>query len=144
MFLIVLSDHGYANTFNPVSTDRYLSKTLPKQGELINNYYAVAGSPLANDIALISGQGPTPQTASNCPTFSLVSPGNTHAGQVLGDGCVYPASAHTLPDELTAKHLTWRAYVQGSATDPRASTRPAGSPSSGAPTPTCLVPAIRT
>jgi hypothetical protein len=113
VFLIVLSDQGYANTFSPVSTDRYLSKTLPKQGELINNYYAVAGSPLANDIALISGQGPTQQTASNCPTFSLVSPGSTQAGQVLGDGCVYPASAHTLPDQLTAKHLTWRAYIQG-------------------------------
>ena len=113
VFLIVLSDQGYANTFSPVSTDRYLSKTLPKQGELINNYYAVAGSSLANDIALISGQGPTHQTASNCPKFSLVSPGSPHAGQVLGDGCVYPASARTLPDQLTANHLTWRAYVQG-------------------------------
>ena len=67
VFLIVLSDQGYANTFSPVSTDRYLSKTLPKQGELINNYYAVAGSPLANDIALISGQGPTPADGEQLP-----------------------------------------------------------------------------
>jgi hypothetical protein len=118
VFLIVLSDQGYANTFSPVSTDRYLSKTLAKQGELINNYYGVAASPLANDIALISGQGPTVQTASNCPTFSLVSPGNVHAGQVMGDGCVYPASAHTLPDQLTAKQLTWRAYIEGMADAP--------------------------
>ena len=113
MFLIVLSDQGYANTFSPASTDRYLSKTLPKQGELINNYYAVAGSPLANDIAMISGQGPNAQTTSNCPTFGLVSPGSLDAGQVLGDGCVYPASAHTLADELTAKQLTWKAYIEG-------------------------------
>jgi hypothetical protein len=118
VFLIVLSDQGYANTFSPVSADRYLSKTLPKQGELINNYYGVAASPLANDIALISGQGPTVQTASNCPTFSLVSPGTVQAGQVLGDGCVYPASAHTLADELTAKQLTWRAYIEGMADAP--------------------------
>ena len=67
VFLIVLSDQGYANTFSPVSTDRYLSKTLPKQGELINNYYAVAGSPLANDIALISGQGPTSTDGEQLP-----------------------------------------------------------------------------
>ena len=32
---------------------------------------------------------------------------------MLGDGCVYPASVETLPGELAAKHLKWRAYVQG-------------------------------
>ena len=98
VFLIVLSDQGYANTFSPVSTDRYLSKTLPKQGELINNYYAVAGSPLANDIALISGQGPTPQTASNCPTFSLVSPGS------IGMPARFSATAASIPPA----HTRWR------------------------------------
>ena len=146
VFLIVLSDQGYANTFSPVSTDRYLSKTLPKQGELINNYYAVAGSPLANDIALISGQGPTVQTASNCPTFSLVSPGSIQAKQVLGDGCVYPASAHTLADQLTAKQLTWRAYLEGMADGPAGPAQDVQVPrSSRAPTPTNFpVPAIRT
>jgi len=145
VFLIVLSDQGYANTFSPVSTDRYLSRTLPKQGELINNYYAVAGSPLANDIALISGQGPTRQTASNCPTFSLVSPGSTHAGQVLGDGCVYPASAHTLPDQLTAKHLTWRAYVQGIGDGPAGRRKTCRFPElESADLTSCLARAIRT
>ena len=128
VFLVVLSDQGYANTFSPVSTDRYLSKTLPKQGELINNYYAVAGSPLANDIALISGQGPTVQTASDCPTFSLVSPGSIQAKQVLGDGCVYPASAHTLADQLTAKQLTWRAYLEGMADGPAGQQKTCRSP----------------
>jgi phosphoesterase family protein len=118
VFLIVLSGQGYANTFSPASADRYLSRTLPRKGELINNYYAVAGSSLANGVALISGQGPTQQTAGNCPTFTLISPATTHAGQIMGDGCVYPAGAHTVADQLAAKHHTWRAYVQGIGNGP--------------------------
>jgi len=34
-------------------------------------------------------------------------------GQLTGEGCVYPTSTETLPGQLTAKHLSWRAYVQG-------------------------------
>ena len=32
---------------------------------------------------------------------------------MLGQGCVYPASTETLAGQLPAKHLTWRAYVEG-------------------------------
>ena len=32
---------------------------------------------------------------------------------MLGNGCVYPQSTQTLAGELAAKHLTWRAYIQG-------------------------------
>ena len=74
VFLIVLSDQGLNGTFGAGSKDAYLSKTLPRQGELIQNYYAVAGSALANEIALISGQGPTLQTAANCPTYTAITP----------------------------------------------------------------------
>ena len=35
---------------------------------------------------------------------------------MLGDGCVYPASANTLPDELTAKQPPGRRTSRGSAT----------------------------
>ena len=57
---------------------------------------------------------------------------------MLGDGCVYPASAHTLADQLTAKHLTWRAYVQGIGDGPAGQHKTCRSPSSRAPTPTSL------
>ncbi|HWX75493.1 MAG TPA: alkaline phosphatase family protein, partial [Solirubrobacteraceae bacterium] len=59
-------------------------------------------------------QGPTPQTAANCPLYSDIAPGGVGAdGQVSGQGCVYPAATGTLPAQLAAKHRRWRAYVQG-------------------------------
>jgi hypothetical protein len=123
VFLIVLSGQGYNQTFGPLSTDKYLSKTLVDQGELLFNYYAVAGSSLANDIALLSGQGPTPQTLSDCPAYDPIAPGvKGSQGQVLGAGCIYPASTDTLAGQLTAAHRSWRAYIQGM---PRACSHPA-------------------
>jgi hypothetical protein len=120
MFVIMLSDLGFKQSFG--SQDPYFSRTLPKQGRLINEYYAVAGSELANGIAVISGQGPTKQTAANCPTFTPIKPGTIKHGQVTGDGCVYPAKTPTLADELAKKGLSWKAYVQSS--DVSASGRP--------------------
>jgi phosphatidylinositol-3-phosphatase len=114
VFLIMLSQEGYNETFNPAGGDSYLSSTLPAEGELIQNYYGVAGSPLANEIALLSGQGPTQQTAADCPSYNaLTATGKGYNGQVLGDGCVYPAGTQTLMDQLTAAHKTWRAYIEG-------------------------------
>jgi hypothetical protein len=114
VFVIMLGAEGYSQTFG--SQDPYLGKTLPKQGKLIQSYYAVAGGELANQIALISGQGPTQQTAAGCSTFANITPGGKGKhNQVLGDGCVYPHSTETLAGQLTADHQTWRAYVQGMA-----------------------------
>jgi len=125
VFLIVLSDQGYDAMFGGGSTASYLSQALPKQGELLPDYYAVTGGELANEIALISGQGPTPQTAANCPTFAPLAPGTAGSeGQVLGEGCVYPQSTQTLADQLTAAGKSWRAYIGG------AESAPAGQPQS--------------
>ena len=62
--MIVLSGQGFNAAFTPRSQATYLAKTLTGQGELIDSYYAVTGGELANEIALVSGQGPTPQTAA--------------------------------------------------------------------------------
>jgi hypothetical protein len=115
VFLIVLADQGFKQTFGFASQDAYLSKTLPATGELIDNYYAVAGSELANEIALLSGQGPTPETQADCPVFAPIKPGRIakSSQQALGTGCVYPSSAKTLPEELIAKGYTWKAYIAG-------------------------------
>ena len=114
VFLIVLSDQGFKAAFGAAAQAPYLSKTLTAQGELLDNYYAVASGELANEIALISGQGPTPQTAANCPEYADITPGTTGAqGQVLGSGCVYPGQTLTLGGQLTADGKTWRAYVEG-------------------------------
>jgi hypothetical protein len=112
-FLIVLSDRGYKQSFG--SKDPYFSKTLPKQGNLIQYYYAVAGSELANGIGLISGQGPTAQTTGNCPAFSaFAATGKGKFGQDLGTGCVYPATTPTLASQLSgSKQGGWKAYIEG-------------------------------
>jgi len=112
--VIVLSDEPYASVFGPASTAHYLSQTLERRGELLVHYDAVAHEELANEVALLSGQGPTAETAANCPTYSEIAQASVGTDeQVLGSGCVYPSSTQTLPGQLTAKHLTWRAYVQG-------------------------------
>jgi hypothetical protein len=114
VFLIVLSDQGFNQAFGPASPATYLAKTLTGQGELLDDYYAVAGGELANEIALISGQGPTPQIAEDCPLYTAITPGTVGAsGQVLGSGCVYPAQTSTLAQQLTAGGLAWKAYVEG-------------------------------
>jgi len=113
VFLIVLEGHGYEEAFGKESSAPYLSETLAGEGKLLPNYYAVAQGGLANEIALLSGQGPTPQTALNCPESTPVAPGTVSVeGQVEGEGCVYPAETKTLPEQLTEAKLTWKAYVE--------------------------------
>jgi len=114
VFLIMLSGQGYQQSFGLSTGHPYLAKTLRKQGELLSDYYGVASSSLASGIALISGQGPTQQTAADCPQFLPVSSTSTgKESQVLGTGCVYTAHTQTLPDELDAAGFSWRAYIQG-------------------------------
>lgn len=113
VFVIVLDDVPYAESFGPEGRSHYLSHTLEAKGELLERYYAVAHQQLADGIALISGQGPTEQTAADCPTYAEISPADSAADeQVTGSGCVYPADVKTIASQMTAKHLTWKAYVQ--------------------------------
>jgi phosphatidylinositol-3-phosphatase len=113
VFLIVLGENGFEETFGESSPAPYLAKTLREKGELISNYYAVTKGDLANQIALISGQGPTAETALNCPNYTDVVPGTlSPQGQVEGSGCVYPATTPTLPGQLVEKKLKWKAYVE--------------------------------
>jgi phosphatidylinositol-3-phosphatase len=113
-WLIVLGENSYESTFGASAGAPYLSRVLPKKGELIPNYYGVTGGVLANEIALLSGQGPTPETAVNCPDYAAIAPATVSlfAEQVEGNGCVYPSEVESLPTQLTAKEVSWRAYVE--------------------------------
>jgi hypothetical protein len=114
VFVIMLADEPYAAVFGPAAAAPYLTDTLEHQGELVPRYDAVAHQELANELALISGQGPTAETAANCPEYSEIAPTGTGADeQVLGSGCVYPAATQTLAGQLVAKGLTWHAYIEG-------------------------------
>jgi len=136
VFVIMLSDQPFAAVFGPTSTAHYVSRTLEARGELLVRYDAVAHEQLANGIALLSGQGATTETAANCPTYGDLAPSRVGADQqVLGSGCVYPPATRTLPGQLTAKHLSWRGYVQGMDEAP-AQSPACGHPSLGATDPT--------
>lgn len=117
VFLIVLASHGFEEAFGKASPAPYLAKELAEKGELLSNYYAVAQGGLANEVALLSGQGPTLETNANCPNYTDIVPGmvGIAAEQVEGSGCVYPAETETLPGQLAAAKLTWKGYVENIA-----------------------------
>lgn len=140
VFLIVLGDHGFEEGFGAGSPAPYLAQTLRSKGELLSNYYAVAGGDLANELAIVSGQGPTVATSENCPSYADVSPGTTGVEeQVLGEGCVYPAATQTLPGQLAKAKKSWKAYVEdignGQSGQPTSCRHPALGAADDAPAP---------
>jgi len=113
VFVIMLGENGFEEAFGDAAPAPYLADELASEGELLPNYYAVSGGSLANQIALLSGQGPTPETVANCPTYAELSPGTVSVeGQAEGSGCVYPPETPTLPGQLAGAGKTWRAYVE--------------------------------
>jgi phospholipase C len=121
VFLIVLENQSYEETFGRDSQAPYLAHTLTAQGVLLMNYFGIGHASLDNYIALISGQAPNEETQGDCHTFSefkLRAPGLDGHGQVLGLGCVYPLIVRTLPDELEAANFTWKAYMEDMGKDP--------------------------
>ncbi len=144
VWIVMLSDEPYATALGPSSPAHYLTGTLEKQGKLLLRYYAVAHEELANEIALLSGQGPTEATAANCPTYTEIVPsGSGSDAQALGEGCVYPASTPTLMGQLAAKRLSWKGYIEG--LDEGTGGSPAcAHPALGAADPTAVPPSGQT
>jgi hypothetical protein len=62
------------------------------------------------------------------PTPTSCSPGTTPDGQAIGNGCVYPTSIRTLPDQLNAAGKTWRGYMEDMGNDPNREAATCGHP----------------
>lgn len=106
-------DEAYVTNKNP-----YLPKTLRAKSVLLRQYFGIAHLSLPNYIAQLSGQAPNAATQSDCQVFMDQQPGAPGPmGQSIGQGCVYPASVSTLPDQLTAKGLSWRGYMEDMGND---------------------------
>ena len=121
VFVIVLENEPYEVTFGANSLAPYLAHTLPKQGALLPNYYAIGHYSLDNYIALISGQAPNPAIQRDCPVYSEFvrsRPELDANGQASGSGCVYAADVKTLPDQLEKAGLTWKGYMEDMGADP--------------------------
>jgi hypothetical protein len=121
VFVLLLENQSYAGTFGQQSAAPYLARTLAAQGALLTQYYAIGHASLGNYVALVSGQAPNEATQLDCPgfvDFSASTPGLDAHGQLPGAGCVYPQSVPTLPDQLEAAGLSWKAYLEDMGKDP--------------------------
>lgn len=128
VFLINLENENFANSWGPGSPAVYLNKTLRPKGQLLENYYGIGHASLDNYIAQISGQAPNPNTQGDCANYvPFVQTGVSAYGQLLGEGCVYPAAVKTIGDQLAAAGKTWKAYqedIANSATEPKTCRHP--------------------
>ncbi len=119
VFLIVLENQDYQDTFGNGALDPYLVNTLRPMGAHLTQYYATGHQSLDNYIAMISGQPSSKQTQADCERFNdFKSTGVTDDGLAIGDGCVYPASVKTLADQLDAAGLSWKGYMEDMGNNP--------------------------
>src|SRR5215475_3043119 len=146
VLVIDLENEKFATTFGPNSPATYLNSTLLPQGQLVVNYYATSHASTGNYLSQVSGQASTPMINSDCidltklPSFvggfKDVTPGTDsldeerYPGQVVGDGCVFPAptlgthGARTIGDQLDempgagSDRFTWRMYAEDMGNDP--------------------------
>lgn len=129
VFLIVLENRNYADTFDKSALDLYLQKTLPKSGALLTHYYGTGHSSLDNYIAMISGQASTLATELDCEQFTDFALKEIDPdGQAVGSGCVYPSQIKTLADQLESAGLTWKGYMEDMGNDPAREDRACGHP----------------
>ena len=119
VFVIVLENQDADTTFGPASSAPYLAQTLTAQGAFVPGYYGIGHHSLDNYIAMVSGQAPNVETQADCQLFTDFLPGTpTSDGQVIGQGCVYPASVKTIADQLESRGLSWKGYMEDMGADP--------------------------
>src|SRR5277367_3522709 len=71
VFVIVLENKSFSDTFGTSTQDPYLQNTLVPMGGLLTQYYGTGHVSLDNYISMISGQSPTPDTDNDClPGFT--------------------------------------------------------------------------
>ncbi len=121
VWVIELENEGLSQSFGDTAADPYLAVVLRSEGALLKNYFAVGHDSLDNYVAQISGQAPDHATQNDCGVWTRFRPANVIEkpfGQLVGNGCVYPASIPTLGNQLSAAHWTWKAYLQDMGNQP--------------------------
>jgi phospholipase C len=156
VWLIILENKSYDDTFTGLNQNSYLWKTLPKQGVLLKQYYGTGHSSMDNYLSLVSGQAPEEDTQEDCsvtdktigPNAGIVHRGslftNKNFGQMSSpanssqpsganapqgeNGCTYPTDAPTLFNQLNAAGKSWKGYAQdiGGAQTPGSTSFQAG------------------
>ena len=124
VFIVILENEDVLATYGPNSPATYLIDTLAPMGTFLSQYYAVGHASLDNYTAAVSGQAPDSSTSADCSINTNFVPRganggwNTTTGQIAGEGCVYPKGVWTIGNQLTAAHMTWKAYMEDMGNDP--------------------------
>ncbi len=121
VWVIDLENEGYVQSFGDPAADPYLARTLPGEGALLTNYFAIGHNSADNYIAQVSGQAPNILTQEDCPVWvPLPDVTVPPYGQVLAPqgGCVYPKSVPTLGNQLSAAGDSRKAYLEDMGNDP--------------------------
>jgi phosphatidylinositol-3-phosphatase len=150
VFIIVLENKDYADTFGSSTQDPYLQKTLVPMGGLLTQYFGTGHVSLDNYLSLISGQAPTQDTTNDClgsdrssggGNFTdVVETGIASQGQIIASGgCVYPAHVRTLADQMDEAHLSWKGYMEDMGNDPARENATCGQPAIGTGTDRAVV-----
>ena len=121
VWVIELENAGYAQSFGDPAADPYLARTLPGLGALLTSYYSIGHNSADNYIAQVSGQAPNILTQEDCPLWvptTEATIGPYHQVLAPTGGCVFPKSAPTLGNQLSAAKLPWAAYLQDMGNNP--------------------------
>ncbi len=120
VFVIMLENEGYNDTFGSPSSDPYLATTLPSQGALLENYYGTGHFSNDNYISFVSGQPANSSNQLDCGTYANfpLGDGQDASGIQQGAGCVYPSAVQTVADQLTARGDTWKGYEEDMGNNP--------------------------
>jgi hypothetical protein len=85
VWLIILENKSYDETFSGLNQNSYLWQTLPQQGALLTNYYGTGHFSMDNYISLVSGQGPSYDVQDDCSTTAAMT--NVNSG-IIATGTV--------------------------------------------------------
>ena len=134
VFVIMLENESYAATFGDPGAFPYLAAKLVKRGVLLKNYYATGHDSNDNYIAIVSGQPPNISNQADCQTFENFTDNSLLANGVeSGTGCIYPANVKNIGNQLSAKHLDWKGYMQDMGNVPSREAAACGHPAINKP-----------
>ena len=77
VWLIILENKSYDESFTGLNQNSYLWQTLPEQGALLTNYYGTGHFSMDNYISLVSGQSPSYGVQDDCSTTANMTNNNT-------------------------------------------------------------------
>ena len=95
VWLIILENKSYDETFTGLNQNSYLWQTLPQQGALLTNYYGTGHFSMDNYISLVSGQSPSYGVQDDCSTTANMT--NNNSG-IITNGTVGTDDRHRRHD----------------------------------------------